>query len=106
MDVWWGICVLFMSMAILEYAYLLRKRMSLGPLPVKWTYQRPGKDKEFIQTKEPKKDITSEEEYKQWANRVDGVSLVASVSGFCFVTVVYGAICLSRRQSIEENSEK
>ena len=87
-----------MSLAILEYAFLLRARMALGALPVKWTFKRvrpAGKEKSL-------KDMTaedSERQYKEWSNKIDRRSLVVSLCGYCLTVLLYGLYTCPEIQS-------
>ena len=98
MDIWWGICVLFMSLAILEYAYLLRARLSIGTVPAKCTVKRIG----TIDANNAKKRgiiLRSEQDYKNWCRRMDGKTMVALLVGFLGTVALYGVVSLCSADS-------
>ena len=96
MDVWWGICVFFMTAAILEYAYLLRARLRIGPIPIRWAVRRSWKVSNAAKG-DVERAMTADEEYKLWCKKFDGRALVFTALGYMSTTGIYAMVNLSRK---------
>ena len=70
----------------------------MGAIPVKWTFKKVGPVKS-LDTRKEKTPVDSEREFKEWSNKIDRRSLIASVSGFCLTALIYGAVNASEHSA-------
>ena len=97
MDLWWGLCIAFMSLAILEYAFLLKVKMDLdtsvktGVTPTSTSLSNDGKkgNNETVTEKRGRKRGVKSVGFKPWAKRIDKLFLGISLVGYFTVTLGY-----------------
>ena len=92
MDLWFGICIAFMSVAILEYAFLLKIKMDLDT-STKQEMSLNGKRVTDMRTREKKKAVKTIG-FRMWAKRIDKLFLFISLAGYLLVTMIYSIVYL------------